>query len=102
MYTIMYTKLYTLSKGGSYMSTTVRISDNSLQTLRKIATQASEPIQIILDKAIESYRREYFLKKANLAFEILKNNNEAWQDEISERETWDCTMKDGSRGNEKW
>jgi len=82
------------------MSTTVRISENSLKALKQIAMQAREPVQTILDKAIESYRRECFLKKANLAFEILKNNEDAWQDEIAERETWDCTLKDGLRGIE--
>jgi predicted transcriptional regulator len=77
------------------MSATVRISQTALQALRQIAAQAGEPMQAILDKAIEAYRRQLFLKKANEAYAALREEPEAWQEEIAEREAWDVILSDG-------
>ena len=82
------------------MSATVRISRASSQALKLIAAQAGEPMQAVLDKAIEAYRRQYFLQKANDAYANLRENAEAWQEEIKEREAWDVTLKDGFRKDE--
>ncbi|WP_366922162.1 toxin-antitoxin system protein [Metallumcola ferriviriculae] len=76
-------------------TTTVRISRAALETLRQLAGRAGEPIQEILDKAIEEYRRKQFLEEANKAYAALKNDSQAWQDEVMERETWDSALKDG-------
>ena len=81
------------------MSATVRISQASWQVLRQIAAQAGEPMQAVLDKAIEAYRRQCFLQKANEAYAALRENTEAWQEEIAEREVWDITLGDGLRRN---
>lgn len=80
------------------MSATVRISQTALQTLRQIAAQAGEPMQAILDKAIEAYRRQLFLKRANEAYAALREKPEAWQEEIAEREAWDVVLYDGIKG----
>ncbi|HAU32061.1 MAG: Uncharacterized protein XD78_0834 [Desulfotomaculum sp. 46_296] len=77
------------------MSATVRINQSAWQALKLIAFQTGEPMQAVLDKAIEAYRRQYFLQKANNAYEALRENTEAWQEEIKEREAWDDTLGDG-------
>lgn len=77
------------------MSTTVRINPVSLQALKQIALQAGEPMQAVLDKAIEVYRRQWFLEQANKAFASLKENPEAWEEELSERREWEVTINDG-------
>jgi len=77
------------------MSTTVRINPISLQALKQIALQAGEPMQAVLDKAIEVYRRQWFLEQANKAFASLKENPEAWEEELSERREWEVTINDG-------
>jgi len=82
------------------MSATVRISQSSWKTLKVIATQAGEPMQAVLDKAIESYRRQYFLQKANEAYAALKENADNWQEEVKEREAWDITLGDGLRDDQ--
>ncbi|MDF9408825.1 toxin-antitoxin system protein [Pelotomaculum isophthalicicum JI] len=81
------------------MSATVRISQASWQILRQIAAQAGEPMQAVLDKAVEEYRRKCFLQKANEAFAALKENTEAWQEEIAERKAWEITLEDGIKGD---
>ena len=77
------------------MSTTVRINQASLKILRQLAEQADESMQVVLEKALEMYRRQLFLQKTNDAYAALKENKEAWQQEIEERMLWDNTLGDG-------
>jgi len=81
------------------VSTTVRISRASWQVLRQIAAQADEPMLTVLDKAIEAYRRQCFLQKANEAYAVLRENPGAWQEEIAERKVWDITSENGLKEN---
>ena len=76
-------------------SCTVAIGSTSYKTLQEMAARSGESIQEILDKAIEQYRRQKFLEEANNAYAALRNNSEAWADEIEEREAWDVTLTDG-------
>ena len=59
-------------------STTVRISDTARETLRKLAESSREPMQYILDQAIEEYRRACFLREANEAYGSLRRDEAAW------------------------
>jgi hypothetical protein len=81
------------------MSATVRISQASWQALRQIAAQAGEPMQTVLDKAIEAYRRQCFLHETNKAYAALRDNAEAWGEEIAEREAWEITDGDMRSSN---
>ncbi len=40
------------------------------------------------------YRKQYqeFLEKANQAYPTLRNDPEAWQEELAERELWEQTI----------
>ena len=76
-------------------TTTVRISKGTLQTLREMATQAEEPMQATLEKAIEAYRRQRFLEGLSADFAALRERPEAWREEMAEREEWDLTIGDG-------
>jgi hypothetical protein len=80
-------------------ATIVRISKRSHEVLRKIATRSGETMQAILDKAIESYRRECFLREANQAFAALERDRALWQEELNERGEWDATLSDGLEGD---
>lgn len=75
-------------------STTVRINPKAYIMLQRLAKQSGEPMQSILAKAIELYRREAFLQKANQAFAELRKNPKAWQEELKERQDWDITLSD--------
>lgn len=73
-------------------SATVRISPTSHNILKELAASSGESMQVILDQAFEQYRRQVFLQKANQAYAALRNNPEAWQAELEEREAWDLTL----------
>jgi predicted transcriptional regulator len=76
-------------------SATVRISGTSHNLLKELAARSGDSIQVILDKAIEQYRRQVFLQEANQAYAALRNQPEAWEAELEEREAWDTTLSDG-------
>jgi hypothetical protein len=63
--------------------------------LQQLAKQADESMQSILDKAIENYRREEFLRAANRDYAALRRNPKAWKEELGERELWERTVADG-------
>ncbi len=78
-------------------STTIRINPKAHIILQRIAKQSGESMQASLAKAIELYRRQIFLQKANAAFDALRKDPKAWQEELKEREAWDSTMLDDIR-----
>lgn len=76
-------------------STTVRIEQTLRDKLREQAVREKVPMHVILDKAIEDYRRKWFLEEANRAYAALRRDPEAWQTEQEERNVWDATLADG-------
>ena len=52
-------------------------------------------MQAVLDRAIERYRRESFLRAANHEFQALKTDSKAWKHEENERGVWEQTVRDG-------
>ncbi|MGH2516516.1 MAG: toxin-antitoxin system protein [Ktedonobacterales bacterium] len=81
---------------------TVRISEHTHDLLKVLAAETGEPMQAILDRALEEYRRRRFLEEANAEFAALRNDPEAWQEELDEREAWDSTLMDGIESDESW
>jgi predicted transcriptional regulator len=74
---------------------TVRISDNSRTILQELAAKEKASMQAILDKAIESYRRQHFLTEVNKAYAALRQEPKAWAQVEKERAEWDATLGDG-------
>ena len=74
---------------------TVRINPRCHAKLREIAKETREPMTAVLEKAIEEYRRQQFLRKLNAEFALLRKNNKAWKQELKERAAWDATLSDG-------
>ena len=72
-----------------------RISQPTREALRKLAEQSGESMQALVEKAVETYRRQRFLEESNRAFEALRANPETWKTERAEREAWDMTLADG-------
>jgi predicted transcriptional regulator len=76
-------------------ATTVRISDSTHRTLRDLAKREKAPMQTVLDRAIENYRRERILDIVNQTFAGLRSDQAAWNAEMQERDEWDVTTTDG-------
>jgi len=77
------------------MSTSmVRVSDKSQKILKELKKESGYSYTSILDKAVEELRRKRILENTNNAFSALRNNKEAWQEELRERETLEGTLMD--------
>jgi predicted transcriptional regulator len=76
-------------------STTVRVSDETHELLRKLAAATGEPMQRVLERAVENYRREQFFAELNAAYERLRADPVAWEEELAERALWETTLADG-------
>ncbi len=71
-----------------------RISESSREILRKLAEASGDSMQVVLDRAVETYRRQRFLEESNKAFEALRANAKLWKSEQAEREAWEITVGD--------
>lgn len=77
------------------MSATVRISKSAHQALRELSETERVPMLTLLDRAIESYKRQRILEATNRAYAALRVNPDAWKQELKERNLWDATLADG-------
>ena len=50
-------------------STTVRVSEHTHDLLHKLAAATGEPLQKVLERAVENYRREQFYAELDAAYE---------------------------------
>jgi predicted transcriptional regulator len=76
-------------------NSTVTIGNTFYKILAELSASSGKSIQAVLEQAIEQYRRQQFLEAANQAYIALRNNPEAWQEELEERLAWDVTLEDG-------
>jgi predicted transcriptional regulator len=79
-------------------STTVRVSHETHAALQRLAVETGEPMLVVLNKAIEDYRRKCFLEGANADYAALRADPVAWQEELAERALWDATLMDDLEG----
>jgi predicted transcriptional regulator len=59
------------------MPATVRISDSGRSLLAQLAREADTSMTVVLDAALEAYRRQRFLAKAAAAYETLASDSAA-------------------------
>jgi predicted transcriptional regulator len=79
-------------------STTVRVSERTHEVLRELADATGEPLQRVLEEAVERYRRERFFADLDAAYERLQADGAAWEEELAERAALDGTLADGLDG----
>lgn len=83
-------------------STMVRISEQSHRHLREMAAQSGEPMQAIMDAALEQHRRQRFWEECNAAYAALQQDPEAWEDYQKEYKSFEGTLMDGLEPHEDW
>lgn len=57
-------------------STTVRISDDARDTLRRLAEATGEPMSRVLERSVRSFHEHWLLEEANKAFERMDEDPE--------------------------
>lgn len=78
------------------MGTTVRVKEETHAALAQLAREANEPMQEVLAKAVELYRRQQILERSNAAYAALREDRDAYLAEETERRAWEATLADGS------
>jgi hypothetical protein len=77
------------------LESSIAISPIAHANLIQLAETVGEPVQAVLDKAIEEYRRQIFLRQLSQDFAELRKDPVLWQEELAERQAWDVTLMDG-------
>ncbi len=63
--------------------------------LRELAAATGEPLQQVLEEAVERYRRVQFFAELRDAYARLAAQPAAWNDELAERAELERTLEDG-------
>lgn len=69
-------------------STTIRVSTEQRERLRKLAQARNATMADTLDAALESLRRERFYEEMASAEARLRTDSEAWATYARERDVW--------------
>ncbi len=73
------------------MSTTVRIADATRDLLKSLAQEEGQSMQVVMERALELYRRRRFLEQINAGYASdAKSGSVAAEDAL-----WDRTLSDG-------
>lgn len=90
------------TKGVTIMDTIpVRVKKTLHKDLKNLAEQLHKPMQMVLEEALEAYRRQQFFDELDTKAVALKQDKIAWQEELEERNAWDVTIADGLE-KESW
>jgi hypothetical protein len=74
---------------------TIRISEHAHRTLKELAQKTGEPMQSVVDRAVETYRIQTFLSEANASYERARGNPDGWKKLQQEVGEWEATLADG-------
>jgi predicted transcriptional regulator len=69
-------------------STTIRVSTDQRERLRRLAEERNATMADTLDAALESLRREHFYEAMAAAEQRLRSDAEAWDTYVCERDLW--------------
>ncbi|WP_414620132.1 hypothetical protein [Calothrix sp. CCY 0018] len=69
------------------------ILDIAFRVLKKL--NAKEKITAEIEAYHQETNHTSFFEAANKAYDALRNNPEAWQEELQERQLWENTLADG-------
>ncbi len=73
----------------------IRISLATDHYLDEIAKISGMHKQAIVERAVEAFLRDQFIKKANEEFASMQADPTLWEQELKERNAWNTTSSDG-------
>ena len=69
---------------------TIDLNEHAVRTLNDLAKNSGEPLRVVLERAIESYRRQSFFEGLSTDVAKLRKNSAVWKEELDERAAWDA------------
>ena len=73
---------------------TIRVRPETRAKLLNLADAMGKNIPEVVESAVDALERRQFLLGLAADFESLRNNAEAWKQELAERAEWDAAMPD--------
>jgi len=73
----------------------IRASELTHHRLKQLSHSTGQPIQTVLDRAIEAYRRTVFLEQLNEDYAKLRVIDSEWSEELADRKDLEGTLYDG-------
>ena len=73
----------------------LRASEVTHKNVKELAGLTGLPMQTVLERAVDAYRRTVFLEQFNRDYAALRNDPAAWEEEQAERMLWEQTLGDG-------
>jgi hypothetical protein len=70
--------------------------------LKELSAAKQEPMQAILEVAVEEYRRRCFLESVNEAYAALRSDDRTWAEMRAEQDQWDKALGDGLPPDDAW
>jgi hypothetical protein len=77
------------------MAIQAKISERSKKSITEIARRTGESQIDIIEHAVMAYYREWQMQKLNESYARLRQNKQAWKEELRERSILDKTSGDG-------
>jgi hypothetical protein len=77
---------------------TVRISEETSKKLRQLSNETGQPMQIVLDRAIDARWRDHFFAALIQAYDRVWADPVACDEELAERQLFEGTLADGLDG----
>ena len=75
--------------------TTVRINETTHALLKELSKKEHTSMQLVLEHAVEEYRRRKFLEDVNAGYAAARADPGTWAEIEAERAAWDQTLGDG-------
>lgn len=73
----------------------MRIREDTFASIKEVAEEEHESMQALLARAWELYRRQRILELSNAVYAAMREDPQAWQEELEEREALEGTLADG-------
>ena len=77
------------------MSLTARISHNSDMIIQELVAKTGKTKVEIIEEALESYRYHERMRILNEQYERLRDDSNAWEQELKDRQELEGTLMDG-------
>ncbi len=75
--------------------TTVRIREETRETLRDLKEHTGEPTPELLARAVDQFYRSVLIAETNIGYAALRADPAASDDDRSDLEPWEETLADG-------
>jgi hypothetical protein len=80
----------------------ISVGDSALEKLRELSEWSGKSVAEELEHAITAYHNQQFWVAVNAGYAALRENVQAWSEELAERRAWEQTLMDGLDPSEHW